>query len=223
MAAPAGRARRFIATTACAQAEKTDFTKDVQATPHQASRWVCKAYYTASTPGYEKPALFLYADRVGASQCAMRQLPDNTAAKLWMVTGDLRMARLSQTRHGYRMWMAVKSGNRELCRIELNDRFPLGKRGQYAGAEIRELSMSLVEDQGVYTGGANRKNRCLRSGVHPLLSVSRRGKISFCNFGGKVAFVPVTEWQHPTALEFGCHTATDAVEFGIGNLQFMSE
>ncbi len=42
---------------ACAQAEKTDFTKDVQATSVQASRWICKASFAPSLPGYAKPAL----------------------------------------------------------------------------------------------------------------------------------------------------------------------
>ena len=36
---------------ACAQTEKTDFSKDVQAAPVQASRWICKASYAARHAG----------------------------------------------------------------------------------------------------------------------------------------------------------------------------
>ena len=104
-----------------------------------------------ATPGYEKPALLLYADREGASQCATRQLPDKTAVKQWVVVGDLRMARLPQTLHGFQMWVTVKSGERNLCSFELRDNANWETGGSTLVLKAGDASATLVNDHGVYT------------------------------------------------------------------------
>ena len=206
----------------CALGDMTDFTKDVQATAPHASRWVCKAYYAPSTPGYEKHALFLYADRYGASQRATRQLPDVTPAKQWRVTGELRMARLPQTRHGYHMWFTVKSGDHDLCSLDLTDHSHWDGGGSTLTCKAGETSTILVEDHGVYTAEQTAKTDVFGQAFTSLMLTACAGKITL-TLGEKTIDMPVKAWQHPTALEFGCRSEIDRVELGIGNLKFAAE
>ena len=216
--------KAYFSTSSCALGEKADFTKDVQAVPTLESRWVCKAYYIASTPGYKKPALFLYADRNGTSQSATRQLPEATAAQKWVVSGDLRMGRLPRSHHGFHMWVKVKSGFRNLCSLDLTDHsHQKDGGGSNLVLKAGETSVTMLEDLGVYTEAEQIAKTDVFGQAFTLFNMTASmGKITL-KFGDFTADVPAPEWQYITALEFGCRSEIEPVEFGIGNLKFIIE
>ncbi len=170
----------------------------------------------------QNPRCSLNADREGASQSVTAQSARQNRRQT--VGGDrrLRLARLPQTLHGFRMWVTVKDGDRTICGFELKDNANWETGGSKLLLKAGDANATLVNDAGVYTAGQTAKTDIFGKAFTSFILAAATGNI-ILRLGDKEAYVPVTQWQHPTSLEFGCHSTTQAVEFGIGNLQYAIE